>query len=231
MGIETVFMAHSLTYNNKNISFRLLEVLFAIKFYEYHSHALDFSSIQDNKITDVNTQDADLIIEMQQGDRKAFSTIYNKYWKRVYFFVSLYTKNPSDAEDLTQEIFIKVWESREKIAPDKDIANYLFIAAKNTALNHLRKNKNEPFFIENILDTLEEYASNYSDEHLAIKELEKEVESFIKQLPERQKEVFFLSRKGNYTYAQIAEKMNISIKTVENHMTRALTFLRKKMQL
>lgn len=172
-----------------------------------------------------------IVLSIERGNKDAFSLFYNFYWKRVYHFMSLYIKNESEIEDLIQDVFIKVWENRGELDAEKDPSNYLFILSRNTILNFLRKKNNSRKYTEIILNGIENYTKYNIDDDVEIKELELELSRLIDQLPERQREVFRLSRHKHYTQAQIADKMNISVKTVENHMTRALAFLKDKLQI
>lgn len=192
-----------------------------------------FSILFSKKITSFlsDKEIMSVVLSIEKGDKDAFALFYDYYWKKVYHFMSLYIRNESEIEDLIQDVFIKVWENRAELDSGKDPSNYLFILSRNTILNYLRKKNNSRKYTQIILDGIEDYTKHNIDNYVEVKELECELLRLIDQLPSRQKEVFTLSRHKNYTQVQIAEEMKISIKTVENHMTRALAFLKDKLQI
>lgn len=184
-----------------------------------------------NNFRSADSIEAEILIQkIQQEDRDAFALFYRIYWKKVFHFISLYINNVSEKEDLLQEIFIKVWENRATLNPEKDPLNYLFIVSKNLTLNHLRTKNNSKIYTEIILDAIDDYTNTVEDD-IQLTELTQELTKIINSLPDRQKEVFTLSRIKHYTQSQIANEMDISIKTVENHMTKALAFIRQQLQI
>ncbi len=129
-------------------------------------------------------------------------------------------------EDVVQQLFIKIWESRETLQTPDSVAAYLFTAARNRALNYIksqsRKSSNEV-----PLTNLHDEADNRMEEQMDAKELQKALYAAIDALPEKRKEVFVLSRFEGKSYKEIAEIMQISVKTVEAQMGKALSTLRE----
>ena len=159
------------------------------------------------------------------GDKKALSFLYQKYYAQVYHFASLYVDNEDDVTDIVQDIYLKIWLNREKVDPKKDFSNYLFIVTRNHIFNLKRQINNKFTFIV-ALDVLDESIES-ADQDLEAQELKIIIDETIKSLPDRQKEVFLLSRKHSLTNKEISSKLQISVKTVENHMTKALSALRE----
>ncbi len=170
----------------------------------------------------------ELINKIQRGDSAAFKFLYQKYNSKVYQFTKLYVLSKNDAEEVVQEVFIKLWEQRETLSEIKNIDNYLFILSRNLIFNLSRKKINRDFlkltidkalFVENKTDVFEDII--YSD-------LKRQIYSLVNKLPKRQRDVFLLSRESCLTNKEIAQRLDISVKTVERHMTEALKTLREK---
>jgi len=172
--------------------------------------------------------DKTVIEGLKNGDMASFDIIYRTYSKRLFGFVLQIIKNDSDAEEIVQEVFIKIWESRHQIDNFSLFDSYLFTIAYNKTISHIRKRLSEKKYIDHIksLQNVPE-TTTYDDSEFRI--LSEQVNFFVGQLPSRQKEVFILHRREGLTYREIAKKMNISENTVENHMARALKFLRQKL--
>lgn len=162
---------------------------------------------------------------LRKGDQAAVSFLYEKYYGQVFHFASLYIKNESDVKDIVQDIFLKVWNNRCKVDPTQNFENYLFIITRNHIFNIKRQIKNKFTFITT-LDALDIYSETF-EEDIEMKEIKLIVEKAIATLPDRQKEIFILSRKHSLTNKGISEQLKISVKTVESHMTKALSTIRK----
>lgn len=166
---------------------------------------------------------------LKQGSREAFATLYRQYWQQVYNFCHLYLINADDAEDVVQEVFIKVWENREWIREDERFKGLLFIITRNLVFNQHRKKVNESLYKVTLLAALEE--SEEIEEEIDANDLRAYIERLIDELPPRRREIFNLSRKEQKSYKEIAELLHISEKTVENQIGEALKYLRKNVLL
>lgn len=162
---------------------------------------------------------------LKKGNQDSISFLYKKYYGHVFHFASLYINNESDVKDIVQDVFLKVWSNRSKVDPTQNFENYLFIITRNHIFNIKRQIKNKFTFITT-LDALDIYSEAF-DEDLEMKEVKEIIEEVIDSLPNRQKEIFILSRKYSLTNRSISEQLKISIKTVESHMTKALATIRK----
>lgn len=133
-----------------------------------------------------------------------------------------YVGDLDESKNIVHEVFIAVWEKFETLPGDTNFRSYLYTAVRNRCLNYIRDRKKQVAF-ESVSEEIE------ADEEQAIEvaELEKEIEMAINTLPEKCRIVFEMSRYEELKYAEIALKMNISVKTVEAHMSKALSLLRK----
>lgn len=172
--------------------------------------------------------DAELIFALKEGDLKAFNQVFDRYAKRLYRFAMGYLKSAENAEEIVQEVFLKIWNNREELVAHKSFDSYLFTIAKNGILNTIRKSKSEQAYLS--YAKLNPGKNVLLDQELDFKELEKAYHKAIAQLSPRRKEIFLLSREQSLSNAEIAKKMNISVKTVENQMTSALAEIRENLR-
>lgn len=166
----------------------------------------------------------EMLERLKLGDERAFSEIFQLYIKRVYQFVYGYLKHRFDAEDVTQVVFKKLWEKRSQIDVRDSISGYLFTIAYNATIDHMRKNSHNQrnVTIENESLLSIEERPGIPNSH----KLQSHYETCIKLLPNKRREIYLLSRHEGLTNKQIAERLNISIKTVEHQIRAALDFLR-----
>ena len=156
----------------------------------------------------------------------AFDAIYERYAKRLYGFVLRYIKQEEDAKEIVQEVFITIWETREKIETYYSFESFIFTIAYNSTISLLRKKISESKYID-YLKSLQylESDDNVTNE-IQFKEINEQVQQLINQLTPRQREVFKLSREEGLTHKEIAEKLNISTNTVKNHLVSTISFLK-----
>ncbi len=135
-----------------------------------------------------------------------------------------YLKNKQEAEDIVQEVFLKIWKSRKELLTGTSFESFLFTITRNAILNTIRKEKYQQVYLDYV--KLHPGKNVLLDEELDFNELERAYKRSIETLPPKRKEIFLLSRSKNLTNAEIAERMGISVKTVENQMTSALADIR-----
>ena len=179
--------------------------------------------------TEVKMIQKELIQKLKKGDDEDFSAMYKLYWEKVYNFSRLYLASSEDVAEIVQEVFIKLWETRHLIDEEQSFEGFLFIITRNQIFNYSRKRLNYSFLKMTVMQSIEK--SYEEEDQLEIADLKKHLSVLISQLPERQQEIFRLSREQHMTYKQIAEQLSISEKTVEYHMTAALKYLRKNLYL
>ena len=170
-------------------------------------------------------EDNELILLLKQSDKDAFTALYKKYWRQVYNFSRLYLTGKDAAEEVVQEVFIKLWDIRSYVNENENLEGLLFIITRNMIFSNSKKNFNETFYKISILAA---YDKAYDiEEELQAKDLQIYIERLVNELPPRQKEVFYLSRHEQLSYKEIAERLDITPKTVERHINEALKYLKK----
>jgi RNA polymerase sigma-70 factor (ECF subfamily) len=172
--------------------------------------------------------DVDCIVSLKDGDIQSFSILFDRYGKRLYHFAMGYLKSAEDAEEIVQEVFLKIWKNKAYLSSEKSLESYLFTIARNIILNTIRKSKYETAYHNFI--KINPGKDILLDEELNFKELEKAYLAAIEHLSPRRKEIFLLSREQALSNAEIAARMNISVKTVENQMTSAIYEIRNNLR-
>jgi len=174
--------------------------------------------------------DQQLVALIRQDDRDAFAELYEKYWDKIFAVAMHRLNDEEEAEEIVQEIFLSIWVRRKSLELSHSLATYLSVAVKYKVINHLAKKHRRQLQMDELSDTLPE-AENSTIDWLDEKELRARLEEGINKLPERCRIVFLLSRDENKTYAEIAEQLNISPKTVEAHISKALSTLRQDIKV
>lgn len=172
-----------------------------------------------------NIPDDKLLDRLRANDPLVLKDIFYKYYTIIYRVTFRFVSNDATAEDLAQDVFMKFWEKREQLNIRESLGGYLRRMAVNEALGYLRKNKK--IEIEEIDSRTMQGAAQSGEDLYLGEELEDVLNKAIASLPPKCKTVFLLSRFEQLTYREIAERLGISIKTVENQMGKALKVLRK----
>lgn len=171
--------------------------------------------------------DSELISQIRKGSEKAFRTIYDTHYKLMLGVGINITKDMDTAKEVVQEVFYQFWKNRENIKTDISIRNYLKRAVINRCINHIKYNTR--FTGEDVLEHTEGKSIS-PDVELETKELKAVVDHAVAKLPEKARVIFILKRHEGLSLKEIAEKLDISPKTVENQITRALKMLKAEIE-
>lgn len=165
------------------------------------------------------------IAALQSGDHKAFEEVFTAYFDKVKHLLTGLLRSESEAEELAQDIFVKLWMNRESIDPDKAFNTYLYTIARNTAFNYLK----HKLVKENFKNSFSGFdaAADSSDEILFAKEISLLMEMTVCKMPVQRRTIYQLSREQGIPNREIAEKLGISKKTVENQLSLALQDIKR----
>lgn len=175
-----------------------------------------------------NLTDANIVAQLIKGNENAYSYLVDLYYDSLCVYANNLARDHFESEDIVQNVIVKLWQRRKKLSENISIKNYLYKSVYNEFVDSYRKNVAvsalEKKYIEG-LDTF--YESKDLKDTLPLKAI---IEKEIEQLPLKCKETFLLSKRDGLTYTEIAEYRNISINTVENHMSKAFSILREKLK-
>lgn len=166
--------------------------------------------------------DLELITHMKQGDVSAFTELYNRYFKLLYNTADNILRKADISKDVVQEVFVSVWQNREKQEISFPKA-YLHQAVRFQVFKAIRSDKTDAAFYERLVQVSRQMVV---ENDLSYKEFQRTVDDLIKSLPDDCRMTFLMSREQEMTYNQIAQRLNISVKTVEKKMSQALHYLR-----
>lgn len=179
--------------------------------------------------------DIDKIIfeKVRQSDENAFEILFKNYYQALCLYANRYLNDLVASEEIVSEIFTFIWDQRENMVISTSFKSYIFMAVQNRCLNYLKHKKIESRYLDylnrkNLVDDAafqNSIIDSYSNKELSI-----EIEKAIEGLPEKCREIFTLSRFHQLTYKQIAEKLSVSPKTVENQIGIALAKLRIRLR-
>jgi RNA polymerase sigma-70 factor (ECF subfamily) len=174
--------------------------------------------------------DKELVIELKSGSEKAFNQLFCRYNKRLYAFSFKILLSGEDAEEVVQEVFYKVWKSKRLLKEDMSFKAFVFTVARNHIYNLLSKRVSETAY-QNYSTGAIQNQNNCTEDSYNFQELENIVQQMVEKMPDKRKKVFTMSRYDGLTNKEIANQLNLSLSTVENHLNKALKMLKQCLHL
>ena len=180
------------------------------------------------EMSDFQKKDEILVKRLISGDSKAFEQIYYKYQKRLYHFALKLTKEPSVAEEVLQEVFIKLWTNRKQINP-VNLKAYIYKMVGNKAFNYLRtkafREETEKKIGESLIKS-----NTQTESAVLFSEYEQLLQDFIRQLPPQKREIYLLSEQKGKSSQEIARQLNLSTKTVQNNLSQIVKLMKSRLK-
>ncbi|NDV64242.1 RNA polymerase sigma factor [Bacteroides sp. 224] len=173
--------------------------------------------------------DPQLLELLKQGDSLAFQTIYVQWRKPLFMFLYKLTLSEDDADDITQEVFITLWETRERLDPGKGIKAYIYLLARQSAYKLFRRQRVEEGYLANSEFSFDEHINSL--DIIVARETELLAELAISKMPEQRRRVYQLSYREGLTNAEIADQLNIPRENVKHHLHEARKQLKKLIAL
>lgn len=181
-------------------------------------------------MADVNgIEERILINRLREGDKTAFELLFKHYYPGLVIYASNYIQDREEAEEIVQDFFVRLWVKRHQIKLSSSLKSYSFQSIKNRALNFLRDNKVKHQVIEELIQKSKSELI-FDEDLYVLSELQQKIENAVENLPDKCREVFFLSRFKNMDNDEIARKMKISKRTVETHISNAIKVLKVKLK-
>lgn len=157
---------------------------------------------------------------------KTFEEVFRTHFKCLHAYASTLLRDPGTAEEIVQNMFVRLWEKKEEIDIKEKISSYLYRAVHNDCLNYLKHLKVRSAYQSHVMRQQIPNDKEKTSEKVSVRELETRLEQALNQLPEQCRTIFQLSRFEELKYKEIADKLGLSIKTVETQMGKALRLMR-----
>jgi RNA polymerase sigma-70 factor (ECF subfamily) len=187
-----------------------------------------------SKHLDVNESSHDdpraLVSRIRAGDVDAFELLYRDYWNQLYNFGFRYVQSAEEAEDVVQEVFFSIWRNRSEWHVGTSLQNYLFVSVRNAAIGRLRRNATMQRWRARAIAEDSTRSEQAVDALIDSAETAAEVERALAEMPPKRRAVCALRWLDGLTYAQIAERLGINEKTVENHIGSGIKFMREMLK-
>ena len=172
--------------------------------------------------------ETELVLALKNNDINSFDQLFRLYSSRLFFFAKGFLKNRQDAEEIVQDVFIKVWEHRADLDEFRSIRSFLFTIAHRAMIDGFRKKERENLLLKKVkLDQSE--LDDETQQKLQYDSIKEQVDKMVEMMPPKRKLIYKLSREEGLSHQEIADKLNISKNTIENQIAEALKFLRSKL--
>lgn len=168
---------------------------------------------------------------LKEDNTEVFDRIFHEYHRKLYYYVFSKTKSAYYAEEVVQITFIKLWKCRHSLCDNTLLSSQIFRIAKTTLLDHLRQINVSERLMDALKLTHHFSGTNSGYEHVLEKDTQQKIEWLVSEMPPTRRQVFELSRFNGYSHKEIATKLSITVKTVENHINHALRFFRNNLGL
>lgn len=171
----------------------------------------------------------DLIARLKDGDQTAFELLFHFYYPGLVMYSTQFTTDRTEAEEIVQDFFVRLWQRHPLISLTDSLKSYLFLSVKNGCLNYLKHKKVEEKYIRQMCELSNHHLVYDPDLYLS-SELQEKVKQAIDLLPEKCREIFIMSRIRGLKNEEIADDLHISKRTVETHISKALKVLRVELK-
>ncbi len=180
----------------------------------------------ETKRNPAGSPDGPLVERLRTGDALAYRSLYLVYHKRLYAFAFSYFKSREISEEIVHDVFVKIWEWRERLDEKYSFNSFIFTTARNIIIDTLRKYSVEQLYRKELQYRLDA-RHNRTEDELTFADYEAIARQAVEKLPRKRQVIFTLSRQHHMSYAEIAQSLGISQKTVENQMNKALKFIKE----
>ncbi|MEI6276899.1 MAG: RNA polymerase sigma-70 factor [Prolixibacteraceae bacterium] len=180
--------------------------------------------------TESNYQNRLIVAELRDGSKEAFQTLFGIYAPKIYAFVLSYLKNIEDAEEILQEIFLRLWEKRATLDDSKNIKSLLFKIGINLIYDFLKRKNIQQAYLAFSVQNDRTDADSTLDE-VIYNDMVMNLNQLVGSMPSQRQRIFRLSREDGLSNEEIARELHLSKRTVENQMYRAVSYLKKRIGL
>jgi len=170
--------------------------------------------------------DEQLVQQMADGDREAFTVLYRRYWEQLFITAAKALRSKEEAADVVQDVFLSLWNRRNELKVQGSLTAYLHTSVRYKCINYIEKNITRRDYLLLLAKVEVSSSSTNAEINLQLKEMRQAVSNTIAKMPAKMQQVYKLSRQEHLSYKEIAECMNISVETVKKHIQHALHLIR-----
>lgn len=184
---------------------------------------------QNHQETLVLHTDEQLLQQMADGERQAFTLLYRRYWEDLFVTAARALRGKEEAADVVQDVFLSLWNRRNELNLEGSLAAYLHTSVRYKCIHYIEKNITRRDYLVHFAEMIISAASSNAELNLQVKEIEQTVNKTVAKMPPKMQEVYNLSRRQHLSYKEISDSMNISVETVKKHIHHALHLIRKEL--
>ncbi|HMR82858.1 MAG TPA: RNA polymerase sigma-70 factor [Niabella sp.] len=173
--------------------------------------------------------DKDLLQQVAGGSEAAFQQLFDHFRSKLYTYAHRLTRSQEEAEDTIHDVFLKIWERRERLTEISSFDSYLFRMAHNHIYNGFQRRNKETLILAVLEKEQSESAISTAEDRLLTADVKKSIDAAIEKLTPHQRQVFLLSRQQGFSHEEIAGQLNIALQTVKNHITSSLRTIREEL--
>lgn len=173
--------------------------------------------------------DEQLLQQMADGNRIAFTALYRRYWEELFVIATRALRGKEEAADVVQDIFLSLWNRRNALNLQKSLSAYLHTSVRYECIHYIEKNITRKDYLLLLSEVEVTHSLINAESNLGVKEIHKAISKTVAKMPPKMQEVYKLSREEHLSNREIAEQMDISVKTVKKHIQHALHLIREEL--
>ncbi len=184
---------------------------------------LDYQNTQETLLMDT---DQELLQQMADDNRRAFTMLYRRYWEDLFITAAKALRGKGEAADVVQDVFLSLWNRRNELNIQGSLAAYLHTSVRYKCIHYIEKNITRRDYLLQLSEVEVSNSSENAEVNLQLKEMQQTVSNTVAKMPAKMQEVYKLSRQEHLSYKEISERMGISVETVKKHIQHALHLIR-----
>ena len=173
--------------------------------------------------------DQNLVRRLRKSDTSAFEFVYNKFREKLYYFTLGYLHSSAESEEIIQNVFVSLWENRDSLREGHSLSSYLYKITVNQVYNHIKHEAVRQKYFEQ-MSTLDPAEGEDVQHNFIITDMQNLIDKLMESMPEKQQFIFKLSKQEGLSNNEIAQRLGLSVRSVENQIYRAMKFIRTKLQ-
>lgn len=186
-----------------------------------------YQNIPDTVTVQNHTSDEQLLLQMGEGDRSAFSLLYRRYWEDLFITASRSLRGKEEAADVVQDVFLSLWNRRNELNLQGSLAAYLHTSVRYKCIHYIEKNITRRDYLVQLAEVAISASFPSAEINLQLKEMQQTINNAVAKMPPKMQEVYKLSRREHLSNKEISDCMSISVETVKKHIQHALHLIRK----